>query len=96
MHGNVWEWVLDQFVPPSETPPKNLLVNPLVAPNTLYPRIVKEGPGMMVQRAIEVHRAWVLKRHGSSKTLKFPKAYGIILMLYLLVSEWFAPELYPV
>ena len=43
MHGNVWEWVLDQFVPPSAKPPKGLLVNPLVAPNTLYPRIVKGG-----------------------------------------------------
>jgi formylglycine-generating enzyme required for sulfatase activity len=43
MHGNVWEWVLDQFVPPSAQAPKGILVNPLVSPNTLYPRIVKGG-----------------------------------------------------
>jgi formylglycine-generating enzyme required for sulfatase activity len=43
MHGNVWEWVLDQFVPPSAKAPTGTLVNPLVAPNTLYPRIVKGG-----------------------------------------------------
>ena len=30
-------------MPPSAKPPKGLLVNPLVAPNTLYPRIVKGG-----------------------------------------------------
>ena len=42
MHGNVWEWVLDQFVP-HET---RCLPKPwwtLVLPNTLYPRIVKGG-----------------------------------------------------
>lgn len=43
MHGNVWEWVLDQFVPPSNQAPKEVLINPLVSPNTLYPRIVKGG-----------------------------------------------------
>ena len=43
MHGNVWEWVLDQFVPPADTAPKGILQNPLVAPNTLYPRVVKGG-----------------------------------------------------
>ena len=43
MHGNVWEWVLDQFVPPADSAPKGILQNPLVAPNTLYPRVVKGG-----------------------------------------------------
>jgi formylglycine-generating enzyme required for sulfatase activity len=43
MHGNVWEWVLDQFVPPGKKAPKGLMVNPLVLPNTLYPRTVKGG-----------------------------------------------------
>ncbi len=43
MHGNVWEWVLDQFVPPEKKAPKELQVNPLVLPNTLYPRTVKGG-----------------------------------------------------
>ena len=43
MHGNVWEWVLDQFTPPIANPPKELRENPLVAPNTLYPRVVKGG-----------------------------------------------------
>jgi len=43
MHGNVWEWVLDQFAPPPEVASKVLKVNPLVAPNTLYPRVVKGG-----------------------------------------------------
>ncbi len=43
MHGNVWEWVLDQFVHPSSKVPSETLVNPLVIPSTLYPRIVKGG-----------------------------------------------------
>ena len=43
MHGNVWEWVLDQYAPPPEKAPKTLKVNPLVAPNTVYPRVVKGG-----------------------------------------------------
>jgi formylglycine-generating enzyme required for sulfatase activity len=43
MHGNVWEWVLDQFVPPGDESPSKTLVDPLVLPNTLYPRIVKGG-----------------------------------------------------
>ena len=43
MHGNVWEWVLDQFTPPPADAPDELRENPIVAPNTLYPRVVKGG-----------------------------------------------------
>ena len=43
MHGNVWEWVLDQFTPPSAQASSDVRKNPLVAPNTLYPRVVKGG-----------------------------------------------------
>jgi formylglycine-generating enzyme required for sulfatase activity len=43
MHGNVWEWVLDQYAPPAKEMPKQVRLNPLVAPNTLYPRAVKGG-----------------------------------------------------
>ena len=43
MHGNVWEWVLDQFTPPPAQAPSELRKNPLVSPNTLYPRVVKGG-----------------------------------------------------
>ena len=43
MHGNVWEWVLDQFTPPPSQAPSQLRKNPLVSPNTLYPRVVKGG-----------------------------------------------------
>ena len=43
MHGNVWEWVLDQFVPPPSEIPSKTRVNPLELPTTLYPRLVKGG-----------------------------------------------------
>lgn len=44
MHGNVAEWVLDQYVPEyyGENP-KELTSNPLAIPNTLYPRVVRGG-----------------------------------------------------
>ena len=43
MHGNVWEWVLDQFTPPEKKAPSKLLVNPISMPTSLYPRVVKGG-----------------------------------------------------
>ena len=52
MHGNVWEWVLDQYAP-AEEKPKRVRVNPLVRPNTLYPRAVKVDRGMMEPAATE-------------------------------------------
>ena len=44
MHGNVAEWVLDQYTPDGypESSAK-LLVNPLVVPTKLYPRVVRGG-----------------------------------------------------
>ena len=91
MHGNVWEWVLDQFTPPPSKAP-NETVKPLVAPNTLYPRVVKGGPsGTMEQSVTAVPPEWVLKKHGSNRIRKFPKVCGIILMLCLWASEWCDP-----
>ena len=43
MHGNVWEWTLDQFAPPPSTAPAKKRVNPMVVPTSLYPRVVKGG-----------------------------------------------------
>lgn len=40
MHGNVSEWVLDQY---AEAYSKDELKNPLVIPKTLYPRVVRGG-----------------------------------------------------
>ncbi|MCA9138329.1 MAG: SUMF1/EgtB/PvdO family nonheme iron enzyme, partial [Planctomycetales bacterium] len=40
MHGNVSEWVLDQFTPYDSIKES---VNPLVVPKTLYPRVVRGG-----------------------------------------------------
>ena len=43
MHGNVWEWVLDQYSPPAEIASKEVIENPLRVPNSLYSRVVKGG-----------------------------------------------------
>ncbi len=43
MHGNVWEWTLDQFASPPQQAPEEKRSNPLVVPTTLYPRVVKGG-----------------------------------------------------
>jgi formylglycine-generating enzyme required for sulfatase activity len=43
MHGNVWEWTLDQFAPPPSSAPAEKRVNPLALPTSLYPRVVKGG-----------------------------------------------------
>jgi formylglycine-generating enzyme required for sulfatase activity len=40
MHGNVSEWVLDQYAPYDSIEQD---VNPLVVPKTLYPRVVRGG-----------------------------------------------------
>jgi len=40
MHGNVSEWVLDQYTPYDSIDES---VNPLVVPKTLYPRVVRGG-----------------------------------------------------
>jgi formylglycine-generating enzyme required for sulfatase activity len=41
MHGNVWEWCLDQYVDALSY--KGKRDNPLLSPATLYPRLVKGG-----------------------------------------------------
>ena len=45
MHGNVAEWVLDQFLPElyAAGPVDDLLIDPLVEPTKLYPRVVRGG-----------------------------------------------------
>ncbi len=45
MHGNVAEWCLDQYLPKGypKTKKGEILVNPFVAPKTLYPRVVRGG-----------------------------------------------------
>ncbi len=41
MHGNVWEWCLDQYVDGSGY--KGKRINPINSPTKLYPRLVKGG-----------------------------------------------------
>jgi formylglycine-generating enzyme required for sulfatase activity len=43
MHGNVAEWVLDQYVADSYAQRSAVVVDPLVIPKTLYPRVVRGG-----------------------------------------------------
>jgi formylglycine-generating enzyme required for sulfatase activity len=43
MHGNVSEWVLDQYVAKAYRDRKGPVSNPLVLPLTLYPRVVRGG-----------------------------------------------------
>lgn len=45
MHGNVTEWVLDQYFPDSykKRAGDELTVNPLISPTELYPRLVRGG-----------------------------------------------------
>jgi formylglycine-generating enzyme required for sulfatase activity len=43
MHGNVAEWVLDQYTEDGYSPAEEGLTDPLVIPTTLYPRAVRGG-----------------------------------------------------
>jgi formylglycine-generating enzyme required for sulfatase activity len=43
MHGNVAEWVLDQYIPTAYDARKGIVKNPLEIPTTVYPRIVRGG-----------------------------------------------------
>ncbi len=43
MHGNVAEWVLDQYIPTAYGDRKGAAKNPLEVPKTVYPRIVRGG-----------------------------------------------------
>ena len=43
MHGNVSEWVLDQYTPYDAKKPDAALLNPLAVPKTIYPRVVRGG-----------------------------------------------------
>ncbi len=66
MHGNVAEWVLDQYVPDiySKRAAQALTVNPLAIPTTLYPLAVRGGgwddePNMLRSAAREgSHEDW--------------------------------------
>ncbi len=66
MHGNVAEWVLDQYNPETyQRADGSVVNNPLVIPTTLYPRIVRGGgwddPPEMLRSAV---------REGSSEEWK--------------------------
>ena len=43
MHGNVAEWVLDQYIPTAYGDRKGAAKNPLEIPKTVYPRVVRGG-----------------------------------------------------
>ncbi len=43
MHGNVWEWTLDQYAPYEPAPAGEILVNPWKKATKLYPRVVRGG-----------------------------------------------------
>lgn len=43
MHGNVSEWVLDQYAEDTYSSRKGIVSNPLAIPSTLYPRVVRGG-----------------------------------------------------
>ena len=43
MHGNVMEWVLDQYIPDAYSKRKGLSENPLDIPDALYPRVARGG-----------------------------------------------------
>ena len=52
MHGNVMEWVLDQYIADAYgTREEEVNVNPLEIPTTLYPRIARGGFGMILRRS---------------------------------------------
>jgi formylglycine-generating enzyme required for sulfatase activity len=44
MHGNVAEWVLDRYTPDGyPRPAANPVANPMLAPTSIYPRVVRGG-----------------------------------------------------
>ena len=78
MHGNVAEWVLDQYTPYEEVEETN---NPLAVPKTLYPRVVRGAVGTAILIDCVVRPASLPKKIGNNKIHKFHVASGITRML---------------
>ena len=92
MHGNVWEWVLDQFTHHQPNHPKSCVTTLWWLQTLCIRGWLREDRGTTEPRVIEVRQEWVLKKHGSNRTHKYRKVSGTIRMLFLSVSGLFAQE----
>ena len=74
MHGNVWEWTLDQFGPPPTSSPAEKRLNPLATPTSHIPEWSREVLGMMGQKITDHLPVWLLRNHGNNRSSNSQKS----------------------
>ena len=83
MHGNVWEWVLDQFVPPSDEAPTETRLTRWFFQTLCIPELSREVPGMMTKSCTVVPPEWAPRIGGRNRIPNCLKAYGITDALFV-------------
>ena len=94
MHGNVWEWTLDQFGPPPPQPPSEKRINPMKVPTSLYPRVVKGGSWDDGPKNHQVGYTWHQRNHGSNKIRRFPKSVWYHTDALFVGFRWFVHAIF--
>ena len=77
MHGNVMEWCLDQYVPDAygaRSGSGNVVIAPLTAPTTLYPRVARGGSWYDPASDVRSARRWASEEGWKNQDPQLPKS----------------------